>query len=127
MSTFCSCYSCTNSWRLMAAIFCPPDYFSHNLFGQSIQTSMQNLESVAQEMSELCSILPFGGHFIFCWHEARSSICRFITGTEQNTKLSITHSFLELQSPDFAWKFVCQNVKMSKMSKMNKMTLSSAS
>ena len=26
--------------------------------------------------------------------------------TEQNTKLSITHSFLELQSPDFAWKLV---------------------
>ena len=25
---------------------------------------------------------------------------------EQNTKLSITHSFLELQSPDFAWKFI---------------------
>ena len=24
----------------------------------------------------------------------------------QITKLSITHSFLELQSPDFAWKFV---------------------
>ena len=24
----------------------------------------------------------------------------------QNTKLSITNSFLELQSPDFAWKFV---------------------
>ena len=23
-----------------------------------------------------------------------------------NTKLSITRSFLELQSPDFAWKFV---------------------
>ena len=23
-----------------------------------------------------------------------------------NTKLSITHSFFELQSPDFAWKFV---------------------
>ena len=24
----------------------------------------------------------------------------------QIAKLSITHSFLELQSPDFAWKFV---------------------
>ncbi len=23
-----------------------------------------------------------------------------------NTKLSITHSFFELQSPDFVWKFV---------------------
>jgi len=26
-----------------------------------------------------------------------------------NTKLSITRSFFELQSPDFAWKFICQN------------------
>ena len=26
---------------------------------------MQNLESVAQEMSELCSILRFGGNFVF--------------------------------------------------------------
>ena len=31
----------------------------------SIRTSMQNLDSVAQEMSELCSILWFGGHFVF--------------------------------------------------------------
>ena len=36
-----------------------------NLFGLSIQISMQNLDSVAQEMSELCSILRFGGHFVF--------------------------------------------------------------
>ena len=28
----------------------------HNLFGQSIQTSMRNLESLAQKMSVLCSI-----------------------------------------------------------------------
>ena len=34
-----------------------------NLFGLSIPTFMQNLDSVAQEMSELCSILRFGGHF----------------------------------------------------------------
>ena len=38
---------------------------SQNLFGLSIRTSMQNLDSVAQEMSELCSILWFGGHFVF--------------------------------------------------------------
>ena len=44
------------------------NFFSHNLFGQSIQTSTQNLESVAQEMSELCSILRFGGHFVFGGH-----------------------------------------------------------
>ena len=53
---------------------------------------------------------------IFSWREARSSICRLVTGTvaqaqaqapqAPNTKLSITHSFFELQSPDFAWKFV---------------------
>ena len=28
--------------------------------------------------------------------------------------MSITPSFFELQSPDFAWKFVCQNVKFVK-------------
>ena len=39
--------------------------FCQNLFRLSIQTSMQNLDSVAQEMSELCSILRFGGHFVF--------------------------------------------------------------
>ena len=48
---------------------------------------------------------------IFSWREASSSICRLVTGTmaapqASNTKLSITHSFFELQSPDFAWKFV---------------------
>ena len=31
----------------------------------SIRTSMQNLDSVGQKMSELCSILWFGGHFVF--------------------------------------------------------------
>ena len=36
------------------------DFFSYNLFRQS----KQNLESVAQEMSELRSILQFGGHFV---------------------------------------------------------------
>merc|ERR1712105_118512 len=46
------------------------------------------------------------------WSQARH-------GTEPrarlpNTKLSITRSFFELQSPDFAWKSKCQNVKMSK-------------
>ena len=39
--------------------------FYQNLFRLSIRTSMQNLDSVAQEMSELCSILRFGGHFVF--------------------------------------------------------------
>ena len=39
--------------------------FCQNLFRLSKRTSMQNLDSVAQEMSELCSILWFGGHFVF--------------------------------------------------------------
>ena len=30
--------------------------FFQNLFGQSMRTSIQNLDSVAQKMSELCSI-----------------------------------------------------------------------
>ena len=34
-----------------------------------------------------------------------------------NTKLSITHSFLELQSPDFAWKFVWTVRKNTKIQK----------
>ena len=57
-------------------------------------------------------VFEHGG--VLSWREARSSICRLVTGTEEaqeappapNTKLSITHSFFELQSPDFAWKFV---------------------
>ena len=48
---------------------------------------------------------------IFSLREARISVRRLITGTEwkrraQHTKLSITHSFFELETPDFAWKFV---------------------
>ena len=42
----------------LSTIFC-------NLFGLSIQPYLQNLDSLAQEMSELCSILWFGGHFVF--------------------------------------------------------------
>ena len=40
-----------------------------------------------------------------------------------NTKLTITHSFLELQSPDFAWKFVwtVQTNSKTKMAAKNKM------
>ena len=36
--------------------------------GLSIQTSMQNLDSVAQEMSELCSILYLAAILFFCGH-----------------------------------------------------------
>ena len=60
--------------------------------------------------------MPSMNEKIISWREARSSIRRLVTGTEgrragaapqaPNTKLSITHSFLELQSPDFAWKFI---------------------
>ena len=41
------------------------NFFFQNLFGLSIQISVQNLVSVAQEMSKLCSILRFCGHFVF--------------------------------------------------------------
>ena len=37
-----------------------------------------------------------------------SSSCHQAVVKLPNTKLSITHSFFELQSPDFAWKFVCK-------------------
>ena len=40
-------------------------FYFCDLFGISIRTTMQNLESVAQKMSELCSIWQFGGHFVF--------------------------------------------------------------
>ena len=41
-------------WRPWPLCFAAPDYFFvQNLFEQSTQTSMQNLESVAQEMAEL--------------------------------------------------------------------------
>ena len=33
-------------------------------------------------------------------------MARHQTARGQNTKLSITQSFFELQTPDFAWKFV---------------------
>ena len=39
----------------------------------------------------------------------------------QITKLSITHSFLELQSPDFAWKFVWTKFWKTKWPPKNKM------
>ena len=47
-----------------------------NLFGLSIRTSMQNLESVDLEMSELCSILRFGSHFVFWQPFCFSKICQ---------------------------------------------------
>ena len=36
--------------------------------------------------------------------QGRSGAAR--SGTAPNAKLSITHSFFELQTPDFAWKFI---------------------
>ena len=50
---------------LVAILFFGSHFVCQNLFRLSIRTSMQNLDSVAQEMSELCSILRFGGHFVF--------------------------------------------------------------
>ena len=52
-----------------------------NFFGLSILTSMQNLDSVAQEMSELCTILQFGGHFVF-WRP----FCFYIKHFKNKTK-----------------------------------------
>ena len=60
--------------------------------------------------SSLNRIQPHGN--LISWHEGRSSIGRLVTGKGRqgnvgpNIKLSITHSFFELQTPDFAWKFV---------------------
>ena len=61
--------SSRNEWVMLNVVFGGQFFGGHfvfwNLFGLSIQTSMQNLDSVAQEMSELCSILRFGGHFVY--------------------------------------------------------------
>ena len=63
------------------------------------------------------------------WGEAHSSIRSLVTrgtarnGRGQNTKLSITHSFFELQTPDFAWKFVWifrKNYKSKEVQKVHK-------
>ena len=66
----------------MAILFFGSHFVCQNLFRLSIGTSMQNLDSVAQEMSELCSILRFGGHFFkkFVWtvhmnFHAKSGLC----------------------------------------------------
>ena len=57
-------------------------------------------------------------------------VARHQTARGQNTKLSITQSFFELQTPDFAWKFVwtahrdlCKklNFRDSKILKLGKM------
>ena len=39
-----------------------------------------------------------------CQSLTETATCRFVTG--KDTKLRITHSFFELQTPDFAWKFI---------------------
>ena len=61
------------------------------MFGLSIRTSMQNLDSVAQKMSELCSTVPPVTNLRI---ELRAS------------RQLITRPFFEIQPPDFAWKFV---------------------
>ena len=64
--------ACENSRRLCwyqlnFVIWGPFCFLAAILFFKilSIRTSMQNLDSVGQKMSELCSILWFGGHFVF--------------------------------------------------------------
>jgi len=52
--------------------------FFCNLFGLSIWTSMQNLDSVAQAISELGPVLWFGGQFVFGDHFfAICSVCPY--------------------------------------------------
>ena len=55
------------SYQLNFVIWGPFCFLAAILFFKilCIRTSMQNLDSVAQEMSELCSILRFDGHFVF--------------------------------------------------------------
>ena len=75
---------------------------------------------------------------VISWREARSSICRLVTGMvvvaqaqvqAPNTKLSITRSFLELQSPHFVWKFVWtvrtkyKSTKVQKVQKSKKVLI----
>ena len=65
---------------------------------------MQNLQSVAQKMSELLTGAKRAALYVGWSQEARNGRVR--NGTAPNIKLSITRSFFELQSPDFAWKYV---------------------
>jgi len=48
------------------------------------------------------------------------------SGTVPNIKLSITHSFFAVQTPDFAWKFVWivrKNYKSTKVQKSTKVLI----
>ena len=58
-------------WRLFC--FWWPNYFWQpfcfpkcSIFRRSIWTTMQNPEPLAWKMSDLLSVLWFGGHFVFC-------------------------------------------------------------
>ena len=73
--------------------------------------------SVASLLHEVLSIFFVIFELFIIWREAlyvgwsqegRHGTC------PANTKLSITHSFLELQSPDCAWKFIWTVQKNSK-------------
>ena len=105
-----------------------------NLLGQSIQTFMQNLKSVALKMAELLHTCPnfrttnfkFGLYYplriyIVQTFELTNFKVWTVLSTEENVLLrlfppppemssfvpsAITQPFFELQTPDFAWKFV---------------------
>ena len=71
-----------------------------------------------------CQLIPFTKEII-SWREARSSICRLVTGTEgaprraaaqaPNTKLSITHLSYRVQILHGSSYEKCQNVKMRQL------------
>ena len=54
-------------------VFLFTKFILYNLLGQSIRTSMQNLEYVAQKMAELLhNYIIFGGHFVFEVHFSKN-------------------------------------------------------
>ena len=88
--------------------------FSQNLFGLFIKTSMQHLDSVTQEMSELCSILRFGCHFVFwwlfCFSKKIQNLFRLSTWTSMRSMDSVAQEIIELCSILlFGSHFVFQN------------------
>ena len=56
---------------------------------------MQNLEFVAPEMSEFCSILKFGGHFVF---QKNQNLFRLSIGTSMQNLDSVAQEMSELCS-----------------------------
>ena len=73
------------SINLVAILFLTAILFSKILICRmSIWTTMQNLELLAWKLSELWSILWFGGHFVFGCHFIFSAILLFIHSVHMN-------------------------------------------